>query len=107
VEVIQLGFTSSPTTCGWPPSDAEDHAQGARPGVGICRATAFENQATQDWQRKWANKALKIVVQPVTDSRVGTIQSVDATTEKPLSADQAVQLAIVVVTTVFLPAQYF
>jgi len=35
VEIFQLGFTPGPATRGRPPSDAKDHAQGARSGIGV------------------------------------------------------------------------
>lgn len=117
VEVVQLGHAAGPATRGRrPPSVAKDHAQRAGPGVGVRRTTAVENQAAQDRRRKRADKTLKVVVQPVADSRVGTVQPVHAAAEKPLPADQAVQLALVVLVAastaaaaaiVFLPAQHF
>lgn len=116
MEIVQLGHTAGPTSRGRrPPSIAKDHAQGAGPSVGIRRTTAVENQAAQDRSRKRPDKTLKVVVQPVSDSRVGTVQPVHAAAEKPLPADQAVQLALVVFVAastaaaapiVFLPAQH-
>lgn len=96
VEVVQLELAvraAGALATGWPQSHAEDHAQRAGPSARVRRTAAAEKASAQEQQS--ADKTLQVVIEPIPDPRVRTVQPVDATAEKPLPANETVQLVIV------------